>query len=327
MIDFPEETEEPVLTMKEFIALLNRASKSGAGREIGTNELINELKKLVNYEGVAYYEIPASPEKYGKTKPEELAVLVSNYLILLSSNIKEYANDPLEPTAIKTTVQLRALGESDTNRAVDAIYSFVEENFPKDVKVTVGGSAMIETSLNRQVVNSQIISLFISLALVFLIIAISNRSLVAGLIGIIPLSISLLINFAVMGFLGIKLNLGTSMIAGLAIGIGIDYTIHYMESFKRESNLSFADMPVEERRKFLERTFAVSGKAIIINALSVGAGFLVLILSNFVMLGDFGLLIALTMIVSSLVSLTVIPALMLTINPSFVYKNRGARIS
>ena len=157
----------------------------------------------------------------------------------------------------------------------------------------------------------------------FLIIAVSNRSLVAGLIGIVPLSISLLINFAVMGFLGIKLNLGTSMIAGLAIGIGIDYTIHYMESFKRENyNSSFACMPVRERQKYLEKTFAVSGKAIIINALSVGAGFLVLIFSNFIMLGDFGLLIALTMIVSSLVSLTVIPALMLTINPSFVYKNK-----
>jgi predicted RND superfamily exporter protein len=67
------------------------------------------------------------------------------------------------------------------------------------------------------------------------------------------------------------------------------------------------------------RTFAVSGKAIIINALSVGAGFAVLLFSRFNMLGDFGLLVALTMGVDGLLSLTVIPALLLTFKPSFAF--------
>jgi predicted RND superfamily exporter protein len=152
---------------------------------------------------------------------------------------------------------------------------------------------------------------------VFFIIAVSNRSAVAGLVGIAPLSLSILINFAVMGFLGIKLNIGTSMIASLAVGIGIDYTIHYMESFKRERYNPACS--AQELRAFLGRTFAVSGKAIIINALSVGAGFAVLIFSRFNMLGDFGLLVALTMGISSIASLTIIPALLLTFKPSFVF--------
>ncbi|MDR2662053.1 MAG: MMPL family transporter, partial [Treponema sp.] len=60
-----------------------------------------------------------------------------------------------------------------------------------------------------------------------------------------------------------------------------------------------------------------SGKAIIINALSVGLGFAVILFSRFKMLGSFGLLIALTMAASALVSLTVIPALLLTFKPKF----------
>ncbi|MDR0448172.1 MAG: MMPL family transporter, partial [Treponema sp.] len=285
----------------------------------------HEIKpeKAVVGEGAAYYEIPADPAKYGKTTAEELAVLTANYLILLSGSIDSYANDPLEPTAIKTTIQLRTLGESDTNRAMEAIYNFMDANFPRDIKITVGGSALVEASLNRQVVHSQIISLFISLALVFLIIALTNRSVAAGFIGIVPLSISILMNFAVMGFLGIKLNLGTSMIASLAVGIGIDYTIHYMESFKRElRNSPVEGLSAGGQRIFLMRTFAVSGKAIIINALSVGAGFAVLIFSRFNMLADFGLLIAITMGISALVSLTVIPALLLTLKPAFAYKQK-----
>jgi predicted RND superfamily exporter protein len=293
------------------------------------DELVWELKKLINYEGASYYEIPSDPARYGKTKPEELSALVANYLILLSGDIDSYANDPLEPTAIKSTVQLRTLGEADTGRAIEEIRRFVAANFPASIKITIGGSAMVESSLNRQVVQSQIISVIISLVLVFIIIAVSNKSIAGGLIGIVPLSISILINFAVMGFLGIKLNIGTSMIASLAVGIGIDYTIHYMEAFKRElaelgiTDLARLNKSPQEKRNFLGRSFAVSGKAIIINAVSVGAGFAVLIFSRFNMLGDFGLLIALTMGTSALVSLTVIPALLLSIKPGFIYNNRS----
>jgi predicted RND superfamily exporter protein len=135
-----------------------------------------------------------------------------------------------------------------------------------------------------------------------------------GLIGIIPLSITILINFAVMGFLGIKLNIGTSMVASVSVGIGIDYTIHYIEAFKREYRLN------RGKGDFLRRTFETSGKAIIINAISVGAGFAVLILSQFNMLGDLGFLIALTMATSASVSLTVIPVLLTTLDPAFTRK-------
>jgi predicted RND superfamily exporter protein len=324
---------EKAWTIEEITELLGRASQSGRNREIGAADLVWELKKLLNYEGASYYEVPSDPARYGKTKPEELSALISNYLVLLSGSIDSYANDPLEPTAIKSTVQLRTLGEADTGRALDEIRRFIKANFPDDVNVTIGGSAMVESSLNREVVQSQVISVFLSLALVFIILAVSNKSVIGGIIGIVPLSISILINFAVMGFLGIKLNIGTSMIASLAVGIGIDYMIHYMEAFKREAaeqgvtDLARFDKEPSAKKNFLNGTFAVSGKAIIINAVSVGAGFAVLIFSRFNMLGDFGLLIALTMGVSALVSLTVIPALLLAIKPAFVFKNKNGAFS
>jgi predicted RND superfamily exporter protein len=316
-------------TLSEIAGFLDRALQSGGSRDMDVAELVRELKKLVNYEGAAYYEVPVDPAKYGKTGAEELARLVSNYLVLLSGDIDSYANDPLEPTAIKTTLQLRTLGESDTGRALDEINRFVKANFPPEIKVTIGGSALVESSLNRQVVQSQLISVLVSLVLVFVIIAFSNRSFTGGLVSIVPLSISILINFAVMGFLKIKLNIGTSMIASLAVGIGIDYTIHYMEAFKRglwEMGIgSFADFRKDTSllRVFLTKSFAVSGKAIIINAVSVGAGFAVLIFSRFNMLGDFGLLIALTMLTSALVSLTLVPALLLAFKPAFIFKNNN----
>jgi predicted RND superfamily exporter protein len=299
--------------LEDLVALLKEAAGSGKHRDMNAAELIREAERLVNYDGLAYYEIPSDPARYGKTSPEELTQLVSNYLLLLSGSIGSYANDPLEPTAIKTTVQLRTLGEEDTSRALGAIRRFIGNHFPEHITTIVGGSALVEASLNRLVVQSQLSSVLISIFLVFLIIALSNRSLLAGIIGIAPLSISVLINFAVMGFLGIKLNIGTSMVASVSVGIGIDYTIHYIETYKREYRARGRE------GDFLRRTFITSGKAILINAVSVGAGFAVLVFSQFVMLEDLGLLIALTMGTSAVVSLTVIPVLLMLIKPKFIY--------
>jgi predicted RND superfamily exporter protein len=118
-----------------------------------------------------------------------------------------------------------------------------------------------------------------------------------------------------MGFLGIKINLGTALISGLVVGIGIDYTIHFIEFFKHE---------YQAGSDFLRRTFTGTGKAIVINALSVGAGFGVLAFSQFRITAQLGALVMLSMCITALVSLTVIPALLTTIRPRFVYGQKGA---
>jgi predicted RND superfamily exporter protein len=115
-----------------------------------------------------------------------------------------------------------------------------------------------------------------------------------------------------MGIIGITLNMATALIASLAVGIGIDYTIHFMESFKRECR---------EGGDFLKRTFASCGRAIIINAVSVGGGFAVLAFSQFRMLAELGGLIALNMLITAIISLTVMPVLFTLIKPEFIYEN------
>jgi len=306
----PPPTEEKLFTQGEFFALLDRASS--ASRELSANDLVREMKRQANYEGAAYYEIPSNPARYGKDSPEDLQRLVSNYLILLSGGISSYANDDLEPTAIKTTVQLKTLGMEDSQEIIDSIGHYLAANVPSGINVTIGGATIVEGSLNSLIVQSQVISVLISILCVFIIMAVSNRSFAAGIIGIAPLSISILVNFAVMGLAGIKLNLGTSMVASVSVGIGIDYSIHFIEAFKREYRHYAGGA------NFLWHSFNSSGKAIIINAVSVGAGFAVLLLSRFNMLCDLGLLIAITMFTSALVSLTVLPVLLVVLKPKFI---------
>jgi predicted RND superfamily exporter protein len=312
--DSPEILLHPdTLSAMDGLASYLETEVPNVGKVMGFTSLIKRINQVYQGGDDSFYEIPVDPARYRKESPGELGEMISNYMILLSGDISQYADDSLEPLAIKSTVQLRTLGMADSRKVFAAINDYVQSRFPQNVRVTLGGTTMVEDSLNDLVVQSQLISLIISGICVFLIIALSNRSLAAGCIGAAPLSLSVLINFAVMGFFGIKLNLGTSMVAGVSVGVGIDYAIHYLESYKREYRASGG------KGDFLLRTFIGSGKAIIINALSVGVGFAVLLFSRFNMLGDLGLLIAITMFSSALVSLTVLPALLMVFKPKFIH--------
>jgi len=301
----------------DILRFLDNAA--GKSSHLSGSDLVKELKRLTNYDGMAYYEIPSNPLRYGKETDDELQRLIANYLVLLAGDEDSgYSNDPLEPTAIRTMVQLRTTGSRDSKAVIDIIKEYISINFPKNVKVIIGGGITYEMAITDLIFNSQLISIFVSVLIVFLIIAISYKSLIAGVIGSVPLTIVILCNFAVMGFLGIKLSLGTALISSLAVGIGIDYTIHFIEFFKNEYQSGEPD--------FLRRTFIGCGKAIMINALAVGMGFGVLALSQFRIIAQLGAIIALSMLITAFVSLTVIPALLTTIKPKFIYgkKNKEA---
>ncbi|MEI6297393.1 MAG: efflux RND transporter permease subunit, partial [bacterium] len=297
---------------KALAGLLDRTLAESDARSADVEAFVRSFQKVVNYKGAAYYEIPTDPAKYGLDDAEGLKTLVSNYLVLLTGNLGSFADDPLEPRSIRMGVQMRTVGQIDTDRAIAAMKAYIADYFPRDVQVVIGGTALVEASLNRLVVLSQLVSVLLSAFLVFLILTVYYRSAIAGLIGLAPLSVSILINFAVMGFTGIKLNIGTAMVASIAVGIGIDYTIHFMAAYHHEF------LRLGGQGDYLRRAFMGSGKVIILNAISVGLGFAVLALSQFNILADLGKLILLTMVTSSLVSLTLLPVLLEVVKPAFI---------
>ena len=120
----------------------------------------------------------------------------------------------------------------------------------------------------------------------------------------------------VMGFMGIKLDLFTSIIASVAVGVGIDYTIHFMETYRAERQKS------DDLREVTIETFHKTGAGIVTNAVAVGFGFLVLCLSYFVILRYIGLLVAVVMFTSSTMAMTIIPGILNLTDPKFM---RGSR--
>ena len=301
-------------TQEEIMAMLNEAAGERAKNNLSAEDLVYEFGKKVNYKGLAYYEIPSDPKKYGKNSQEELSAIMQNYLILLGKNTEGFLDNNTNPKTLKVNIQLRTVGQQDTDKVLEEINEFVRLKFPKDVIAETGGFVLVEKTLNKLVVESQLISVGVSLFIVFIILSVYYKSVFAGFFGIIPLALSILINFGIMGRLGIKLNIGTAMVASFAIGIGVDYTIHLLAAYHK------CFLKTKGSGQFLYLTFLGSGKAILFNAVSVGAGFAVLMFSKFNMLSELGFLIALIMITSSLGSLTILPVLLNLMKPKFIRK-------
>jgi uncharacterized protein len=264
----------------------------------------------------AWDEIPADPERYGLAGNEELQQLISQYLLLYSGNLGSWSDDDLEPRIARMSVSLNTRGNIFTNQLIPEIGKWTDENFPAGYSIRTAGVALAESAVTDLVTGAAVGSILLSLALVFIIVAVSYRSLAAGFYGAVPLSLTVLINFGVMGWTGIKLDIATAMVGSIAIGIGIDYTVHFLANYR------IARLASDDTDTVTAEALGTGGKAIIYNALSVAAGFLVLSLSRFNPLMFLGILIALTMLTSSLASMTVIPVLLNSFRPAFI--SRGA---
>ncbi len=185
---------------------------------------------------------------------------------------------------------------------------FIQENSREDCQIQITGMPFVDITMDRSLINSQLGSISIAIIFVIIIVGLMLRSLINGLYASIPIIAAIIILFGVMGLTGISLNIATVLVASVALGIGIDYSIHIISHF----NDIYKKTGLLE--KAINDTLMISGNAIIINVVSVSAGFLVLVFSEMVPLQYFGILIAISMVSSSLGAMTLLPAILIIIN-------------
>ncbi len=302
------------ITVQQGLEMLHKAYTAAGGKDADVQQIVLELERQLNFNGLDYYEVPYDVAKYPVSTRDELGDLVTQYLYLLSSEqIQRFANNMTMPTAIRTQVQLRTHSTDDTAAIIADAQAYAAKHFPKGYKIEATGNGEMEYTMTKMVVDSQTTSILLSLAMVFIIISLSFKSPWAGIIGAIPLGLTILLNFMVMGYAGIALDLCTSIIASVAIGVGIDYTIHFMETYRAQRALS------DDPEEVTKNTFKTSGRGILTNAIAVGLGFCVLLFSRFIILRYIGALVAVVMFTSSTLAMTVIPGLLNAFDPKFMW--------
>src|SRR5881396_1262920 len=193
-------------------------------------------------------------------------------------------------------------GSRRVEETLDRIRLYVAEHFPADIAVNLTGMLVLLTGTASDIVAGQIKSLTLALGIIFLVMTAMFLSAKIGFFAILPI----VIFFGVMGWLGVYLNLVTSLIAAIALGIAVDSTIHYMARFNLELRGE------TDQAAALVRTVRTVGVPIVYTTIALFFGFLTFGFSSFVPIQNFGILAGVTMVTSLGANLVLLPALLST---------------
>jgi hypothetical protein len=201
---------------------------------------------------------------------------------------------------------------------IESSQQYIDQHFnAPGIKASLSGRVNVDYHWINRLGKSHVGSVAISLLLVWLMATLSFRSVVAGTIALLPVVITILMIYAVMGFSGIWLSVGTSMFAAISIGLGVDFSIHTIERLQtllRDTRLSMDEA--------IMKLYPSTGRALLFNFAALALGFGVLTASKVVVLHEFGTLVAVAVATSFLSSMTVLPALVKVFKPKFLL-NKG----
>ena len=274
------------------------------GRTESFSDFIKTMHMAMNNDDLSFFRIPENPDD------------IMDYLEIYSGDDEDSDGrfDEFESFVdidFRTCNLLARLcekeeayhvGTTEISRIADDIAAYLDRTLPEGTSYIISGFPMMNVKLVHYIVLGQMQSLFLSLLVVGFIVTLLFRQVKAGPLALIPMSIAVTINFGIMGWLHINLDMATSVIAAVTIGIGVDDTIHFLNTFRhnRAQGLS-----VDET---IRQTLAVSGKAILFTSLALVFGFSILISSNFLPIALFGILTAATMINTTIGALLVLPS-------------------
>ena len=263
--------------------------------------VLRVMSKAINDRGDPYYDtIPDTREAVAQYfelyqmsgDPEDFEQLVNFDYTKAVLNIQIKAND--SKIIKKVLAKVNRLTRNDPNKTI------------------IGGYCLVYDDLANAIIKGQAYSLLFAVLIIAILLMIIFRSIMSGIFGSIPLVLTIIILFGLMGYLGVKLDIVTALLSSIVIGTGVDYTIHFLWRYKEE--LISGKKPGEA----VTFTLITTGRGITINAFSVITGFIVLFASAFLSLKYFAFLIIVSIFFCLLSALIVIPALILIVKPKFL---------
>ncbi|MDH4275127.1 MAG: MMPL family transporter [Gammaproteobacteria bacterium] len=279
--------------------------QEGVGKTLSIVDFIKRMNQAMHGDDPQFSRVPDSRE------------LVAQYLLLYSTSGEPGDFDSYVDADYRNAIIVAYVKSDSTAFATDLfskLQTYAQTQFGPGVEVAIGGGIANTVALTETMVREKILNIIQIMAAVMLVSALALRSIVAGVMILVPLLAAVFVNFGIMGLFGIPLQIGTSLISAMAVGIGADYAI-YMSYRMREELRAGGD-----EQEAIKRAFFSAGKATLFVSSAVSAGFAVLMLSwGFWVHFYLGLLVGIAMIVSALTTLTLFPGLIFKFRPKFIY--------
>jgi len=276
-------------------------------------DYIKQMHKAVNENQQTYYSIP-----------EDEFLIAQLFLLYSTSGDPTDFEEEVDYDYQRANVRLN-LNTSyyrNNREVVQDLQRYIAREFNTDaITANLSGRVFVNHQFLKTIGENHVRSLAISLVLVWLMASFVFRSLIAGAFSLIPVAMSLLLIYAVMGFTGIWLGIGTSMFAAIAIGLGVDFAIHTIDRMKE---LVMTQTGTFDER--IEPYFVSTGRALFFNFAAISLGFLVLVTSEVPPLIKFGSLVVIAMSAAFIASIAALPALVKLLKPSFIWSNQESTV-
>jgi hydrophobe/amphiphile efflux-3 (HAE3) family protein len=292
--DYYFEDQQHISEIKRFQEYLE--TLRGVDKTISFADYVMLVHYALNKYDSKYYVIPQ--EAY------EARMAINNYKGLLGEDIYSPFMTP-ELNKANILVLTHISSSKDLLKIRDQILSHAQQNLPEHLSVEVTGFSVAISASSHLLVAGQTKSILLSLILIFSIMFLMFLSGKVGLIALVPNCFPIIMNFGIMGWMGIPLSTSTSLIASIAIGLAVDDTIHYLHRYNNEFKKDL------DKDRALRDTVKSVGKPIIFTTLTISVGFFVLMFSHFSPTAIFGFLMVVTMLAALIGDLILLPALML----------------
>ncbi len=277
-------------------------SLDGVDKVVALSDVVQYINYRVNGNEQAFYTVP--PEA-GQVSELFLMASLSGDEDLLS----RFVDHGYQKTSLGVRFRYHDFYRIEAwNQAVRA---YLAEAFPHDgpVQAYTTGTALLCANIMTPILTGLEQSLFVAGAVLFVIMTLLFRSAKIALLSMVPNFIPLVMTLGTMGLLGISLNLGTAPLAAIALGVGIDDTIHFLARFRKEVRMD------GDHEAAVWRTMRSVGKPILITSLVLSAGFVIFLFSNFQYTRSMGMLISFTVVSAVFADLVLLPALLLVFKP------------
>jgi uncharacterized protein len=307
----PDALKDPALLHQilQFEAYMKR--QPGVGNTFSFADIIKRMHQVMNQDSAGVAALPGSRE------------LIAQYLLLYSmsgspgdfSNLVDH-----DYQRAKIQVVLKTSEPQDHKRLYHLARAYLATHMP-EAKASFGGDVMLWLAQIDYIVKGKIENTITSIITILLFCMLVYRSLLGGFISIIPLSISIAAIFGMMGFIGIRLDIGTAILTAIVAGLGIDYALHYLTRFREE---------ISQDKETAAACMAVahtSGKAITFDVMANVFSFSVLLFSGFLPIKYFGGLMALSNLVVGLNTIILFPVLLTLFNPLGAKKRPRANVA
>ncbi len=275
---------------------------------------VPELTKITSladvFDAVGEYHRLTSPARRFIARfltPERKLRILQNQAPTLAESL--IGDDPIDDGRYyRIMLRSREQLPSDVKeRVIAQVETLTHEVFPEG---EVTGFYVLLASLVESLLADQLKSLLVAAIGIALAMTLALRSLRLAVIALVPNTLPVFVALGVMGHLGLKINMGTVMIAAVSLGLSIDSSIHYLTRFRRHLAAGL------DRDPALEATHLSVGRSILISSLALITGFLVLLTSDFVPTIYFGGLIAAALVGGLLGNLVLLPLLVKLVWPA-----------